>query len=100
MSITAERKQQVDFSKKYYNTPPAIVVPKDSDIAEATPEALAGKSLGAQIVLTPAPRFAFTANYIGGPEQADDNRHLRHLVDVIAVGKLTSALTLTGTYER
>ncbi|MBN9053025.1 ABC transporter substrate-binding protein [Shinella sp. PSBB067] len=48
MSITAERKKQVDFSKKYYNTPPAIVVPKDSDIKEATPEALAGKTLGAQ----------------------------------------------------
>jgi polar amino acid transport system substrate-binding protein len=48
MSITAERKEKVDFSKKYYNTPPAIIVPKDSDITEATPEALAGKALGAQ----------------------------------------------------
>ncbi len=48
MSITAERKEKVDFSKKYYNTPPAIIVPKDSDIKEATPEALAGKTLGAQ----------------------------------------------------
>ena len=48
MSITPERLEQVDFSKKYYNTPPAIAVPKDSDIAEATPEALAGKTLGAQ----------------------------------------------------
>ncbi|GLR49272.1 ABC transporter substrate-binding protein [Shinella yambaruensis] len=48
MSITAERKEKVDFSKKYYNTPPAIVVPKDSEITEATPEALAGKTLGAQ----------------------------------------------------
>ncbi|NVP57944.1 ABC transporter substrate-binding protein [Mycoplana rhizolycopersici] len=48
MSITEERKQKVDFSAKYYNTPPAIVVPKDSDITAATPEALAGKMLGAQ----------------------------------------------------
>ena len=48
MSITAERKEKVDFSKKYYNTPPAIIVPKDSEIKEATPEALAGKTLGAQ----------------------------------------------------
>lgn len=48
MSITEERKQQVDFSKKYYNTPPAIVVPKDSELTEATAEALAGKTLGAQ----------------------------------------------------
>ncbi|HUH49459.1 MAG TPA: ABC transporter substrate-binding protein [Mycoplana sp.] len=48
MSITEERKQKVDFSAKYYNTPPAIVVPKDSEITAATAEALAGKSLGAQ----------------------------------------------------
>src|SRR5690606_21600065 len=42
------RKQQVDFSKKYYNTPPAIVVPKDSELTEATYEAFDGKTLGAQ----------------------------------------------------
>ncbi len=48
MSITAERKEKVDFSNKYYNTPPAIAVPKDSDITAATDEALAGKTLGAQ----------------------------------------------------
>jgi polar amino acid transport system substrate-binding protein len=48
MSITEERKQQVDFTNKYYNTPPAIVVPKDSPITEATAAALSGKALGAQ----------------------------------------------------
>ena len=48
MSITDERKEQVDFTEKYYNTPPALVVPKDSELTEATPEALAGKTIGAQ----------------------------------------------------
>ena len=48
MSITPEREQQVTFSKKYYNTPPAIAVPKDSPIKDASPESLKGKTLGAQ----------------------------------------------------
>lgn len=48
MSITDERKQQVDFTDKYYNTPPAIAVPKDSDIAGVTKEDLAGKTVGVQ----------------------------------------------------
>ena len=52
MSITDERKEKVDFTHKYYNTPPAILVPKDSAIADVTPEALAGKSLGVQASTT------------------------------------------------
>jgi polar amino acid transport system substrate-binding protein len=48
MSITEERKQQVDFTEKYYNTPPAIAVPQDSELTEASDEALAGVALGAQ----------------------------------------------------
>lgn len=48
MSITEERKQQVDFTEKYYNTPPAIAVPTDSELTEATDEAFAGLALGAQ----------------------------------------------------
>ncbi|AXV15677.1 amino acid ABC transporter [Neorhizobium sp. SOG26] len=48
MSITPERKEQVTFSKKYYNTPPAIAVPKDSPLTEATAESLKGKAIGAQ----------------------------------------------------
>lgn len=52
MSITAERREQVDFSKKYYNTPPAIAVPKDSPITDVT--GLKGKSVGAQASTTHA----------------------------------------------
>ena len=46
MSITPERLEKVDFSKKYYNTPPAVAVAKDSPIK--TIEDLKGKALGAQ----------------------------------------------------
>lgn len=48
MSITDERRKQVDFTNKYYNTPPAIAVPKDSDIKGVTKEDLAGKTIGVQ----------------------------------------------------
>lgn len=54
MSITPERDEVVDFTNKYYNTPPAIAVPKDSDITEATPEALEDIIMGAQSSTTHA----------------------------------------------
>ena len=48
MSITDERKKKVDFTDKYYNTPPAMAVPKDSDLTEISAAALDGKAIGAQ----------------------------------------------------
>ncbi len=48
MSITAERQQTIDFSDKYYNSPPGIIGAKDVKF-EATPEGLAGKTLGVQV---------------------------------------------------
>ncbi len=47
MSITEERKRQIDFSDKYYQTPARIVAPKTADF-EGTPEGLAGKRIGVQ----------------------------------------------------
>jgi polar amino acid transport system substrate-binding protein len=52
MSITAERMEVIDFTNKYYNTPPAIAVPMASEIKGATPEDLAGVKLGAQSATT------------------------------------------------
>lgn len=54
MAITEERKQQVDFTEKYYNTPPAIAIPVNSDIAGVSREDLAGKVIGAQASTTHA----------------------------------------------
>ncbi|MBO6902811.1 MAG: ABC transporter substrate-binding protein [Rhizobiaceae bacterium] len=48
MSITEERMEKVDFTNKYYNTPPALAAPKDTDIAGVTKEDLAGKAVGVQ----------------------------------------------------
>jgi polar amino acid transport system substrate-binding protein len=48
MSITEERKQTIDFSDKYYNTPTVIATAKGSGIAP-TAEGLAGKIIGVQV---------------------------------------------------
>ena len=48
MSITEERKKQISFSNKYYNTPATFVVQKGSTITDTSPESLKGKVLGAQ----------------------------------------------------
>ena len=48
MSITEERKKKVDFTDKYYSTPAKFIVDKKGGITEVTPEALKGKTIGAQ----------------------------------------------------
>lgn len=48
MSITEERKKQVDFSDKYFNPPPGMVALKDSEIKGTTKDDLAGKTIGVQ----------------------------------------------------
>lgn len=47
MSITDERKQKVDFTDPYYNSPAKFVVKKDSKI-EISKAGLKGKSVGVQ----------------------------------------------------
>src|SRR3954463_12907618 len=52
MSITPERAEKVDFSHKYYNTPSAIAVPKDSPLKGVTKADLAGKNIGVATTTT------------------------------------------------
>jgi arginine/ornithine transport system substrate-binding protein len=47
MSITPERKEKVDFTSKYYNTPAKFVRKKGSGI-EITKESMKGKAVGVQ----------------------------------------------------
>ena len=47
MSITEERKQVVDFTQKYYQTPARFVAAKDTALT-FTPEGLSGKVVGVQ----------------------------------------------------
>ena len=47
MSITEERRQQIDFSEKYYQTPARLVAATDAGF-EGTPEGLAGRRIGVQ----------------------------------------------------
>jgi arginine/ornithine transport system substrate-binding protein len=51
MSITEERKQKVDFTKKYYQTPARFVAKKGSGI-EISKAGLAGKKIGVQRATT------------------------------------------------
>lgn len=48
ITITPERAEKVDFTRKYYQTPPAVAVPKNSTITDASPEGLKGKAIGVQ----------------------------------------------------
>jgi len=51
MSITDERKKTIDFSDKYYNTPTAIIGPKDKKFG-SSPEDIKGKIIGVQVSTT------------------------------------------------
>jgi polar amino acid transport system substrate-binding protein len=51
MSITAERKQKIDFTDKYYQTPAVIIGPKSEEVKVdfSNPDSLKGKIIGVQI---------------------------------------------------
>jgi hypothetical protein len=54
----------------------------------------ASKSIGAQLMLKPADPVALYVNYIGGPENSDDNSSIRHVVDLIGTVTVNPMLAL------
>jgi len=53
-----------------------------------------GKTVHLQLGLTPSSRLAIILNGIAGPEQDNDSRHFRDVLDVVATWKLTDRLSL------
>jgi len=54
MTITEERKKQIDFTDRYYRTPLSVAVPKDSEIKDTTAASMKGMAVGAQSSTTQA----------------------------------------------
>lgn len=93
MSITPERKEKVDFTDKYYNTPSALAAPKDTKLKGVTKEDLAGKTIG---VATTTTHFNYASKtytdstvkgYPSSPEEQADlaNGRLDAIQDDIVV---------------
>jgi polar amino acid transport system substrate-binding protein len=47
LEITERRRTRIAFTRRYYLIPAAFIAPKDTDVTAVTPEALAGKRIGA-----------------------------------------------------
>lgn len=54
----------------------------------------ASKSIGAQLMVKPIDPVSLYVNYIGGPENADDNANIRHVVDLIGTVTVNPMLSL------
>ncbi len=49
MSITKERKQHIDFSKHYYQSPASFTARRESNIRDTSPKGMAGRVIGATV---------------------------------------------------
>ncbi len=91
MAITPQRKRFVDFAGPYYRSGAMFGTRTDSGITDSTPEALAGKSLGAQKDTT-------HARYLQETYPGSDIRlypDYRQVADDLAAGTLDAALADT-----
>jgi hypothetical protein len=58
-----------------------------------------GKTVGIQAIVTPVSAVTIVQNYMGGPEQNDDNEDWRHLSDTTVTYKANSRLALAANYD-
>ena len=71
MSITDKRKEVIDFSNKYYNTPAMFVGPKDKDVTISA-EGLSGVTVGVQTATTHAAQDGRPAQFGARHGEADE----------------------------
>ncbi|MBD9373928.1 transporter substrate-binding domain-containing protein [Rhizobium sp. ARZ01] len=84
MSITAERQKTIDFSDKYYNTPTGVIGPKGVAF-EATPESLAGKTIGVQVATI---HQAYANHYFGATSTLKEYQTQDEANNDLAAGRL------------
>jgi Putative beta-barrel porin-2, OmpL-like. bbp2 len=58
-----------------------------------------GKTGGFSLAVTPTKKWAFTENYLVGPEMANDNSHVRQLSDTVVTFSPTGKLSLALNYD-
>jgi polar amino acid transport system substrate-binding protein len=65
LEVTEGRKKRIAFSRRYYQVPAVIIGRKDATLPAVTPEALAGKTIGA---LDRSEHARYVENILGGSE--------------------------------
>lgn len=58
-----------------------------------------GKTVGASFAWTPNSKFSVIENYMGGPEQSNDNKDWRHLLDTVITYNPTAKLSFIANYD-
>ncbi len=95
MSITAEREKVIDFSDKYYVTPAALAVAKDSSIA-ATVDGLKGKVIGVQVSTT---NEAYAKKFYGKTSTIKEYQTQDEVNQDMAAGRIDADLADQFTLE-
>ncbi|MCP4936403.1 MAG: transporter substrate-binding domain-containing protein [bacterium] len=104
ITISSDSLKTADFTDHYYETPARFVVAKGDDLAEITPEALKGKTVG---VIAGSSHQAYLQKYYYGVkltlvERRDELRKmlLEGKVKVIFDDGITSVFWLNGTLSK